>query len=111
MLDEPTFRRNADRAIESLKQSLIDAEEDGGFEAEEQNGVLNVIFEEPPAKFVITPNAPVRQIWISALSTSFKLDWSDTANDFYSAKDALPLKPLVAKLINQQLGGGAVSLD
>jgi CyaY protein len=111
MLDELTFRRNADKAIESLKQSLIEAEEDGGFEAEEQNGVLNIVFEEPPAKFVITPNAPVRQIWISALSTSFKLDWSETANDFYSTKDSLTLKPLVAKLINQQLGGGGVTLN
>jgi len=111
MLDELTFRRNADHAIESLKKSLIDAEEDGGFEVEEQNGVLNVVFEEPPAKFVVTPNAPVRQIWISALSTSFKLDWSETANDFVLPKDSLPLKPLVAKLINQQLGGGSVTLD
>src|ERR1700733_7615554 len=105
MLDELTFRRHADHAIESLKQSLIDAEEDGGFEVEENNGALNVVFEEPPAKFVITPNAPVRQIWISALSTSFKLDWSDTASDFVHPKDALSLKPLVARLINQQLGG------
>jgi frataxin len=111
MLDELTFRRNADHAIESLKKSLIDAEEDGGFEVEEQNGVLNVVFEEPPAKFVVTPNTPVRQIWISALSTSFKLDWSETANDFVLPKDSLPLKPLVAKLINQQLGGGSVTLD
>jgi iron donor protein CyaY len=111
MLDELSFRRNADRAIESLKKSLIDAEETGGFEVEEQNGVLNVVFEEPPAKFVITPNAPVRQIWISALSTSFKLDWSETSNDFIHPKDSLLLKPLVAKLINQQLGNGSVTLD
>jgi iron donor protein CyaY len=110
MLDEQTFRHHADQAIESLKQSLIDAEEDGGFEVEENSGALNVVFEEPPAKFVITPNAPVRQIWISALSTSFKLDWSDAANGFVHPKDSLSLKPLVAKLINQQLGEGTVTL-
>jgi CyaY protein len=111
MLDELTFRRNADQAIESLKKSLIDAEEDGGFEVEEHNGVLNVVFEEPPAKFVITPNAPVRQIWISALSTSFKLDWSEDADDFIYPKDSLTLKPLVARLINQQLGEESVVLE
>ena len=110
MLDELTFRRNADQAIESLKQSLIEAEEVGGFEVEEQNGVLNIVFDEPPAKFVITPNAPVRQIWISALATSFKLDWSETENDFVHPKDSLPLRPLVAWLINQQLGEEAVRL-
>src|ERR1700761_8454103 len=111
MLDELTFRRNADHAIESLKKSLIDAEEDGDFEVEEQNGVLNVVFEEPPAKFVITPNAPVRQIWISALSTSFKLDWSEEAGEFVLPKDSVPLKPLVAKLINEQLGEESVVLE
>jgi iron donor protein CyaY len=111
MLDELTFRRHADDAIESLKQSLFDAEEAGGFEVEEQNGVLNVVFDDPPAKFVVTPNTPVRQIWISALSTSFKLDWSDTANDFVFLKESLPLKMLVANLINQQLGSTNVSLN
>ena len=110
MLDELSFRRNADKSIESLKQSLIEAEEAGGFEVEEQNGVLNVVFEEPPAKFVITPNAPVRQIWISALSTSFKLDWSEAESDFVHPKDSLTLKPLVAWLINQQLGEETVAL-
>jgi CyaY protein len=111
MIDELTFRRHADQAIESLKKSLIDAEETSDFEVEEQNGVLNVVFEEPPAKFVITPNAPVRQIWISALSTSFKLDWSEAVGAFVFPKDSLKLKPLVARLINQQLGTESVVLS
>lgn len=110
MLDELTFRRHADAAIDSLKKSLIVAEENSDFEAEEQNGVLNIVFDEPPAKFVITPNSPVRQIWISALSTSFKLDWSDSANGFVLSKDGTPLKPLVARLINEHLGSDSVVL-
>jgi len=111
MLDELTFRKHADAAIESLKKSLIAAEEDGDFEAEEQNGVLNIVFDEPPAKFVITPNTPVRQIWISALATSFKLDWSDDANDFILTKDGTLLKPLVARLINEHLGTDTIALS
>ncbi|HYK35264.1 iron donor protein CyaY [Alloacidobacterium sp.] len=111
MLDELTFRRHADAAIESLKKSLIAAEEEGGFEAEEQNGVLNVVFDEPPGKFVITPNTPVRQIWISALSTSFKLDWADEAQGFILQKDGTLLKPLIARLINQHLGTDSVTLQ
>ncbi len=111
MLDELTFRRHADQAIESLKKSLIAAEETGDFEVEEQSGALNIIFEEPPAKFVITPNTPVRQIWISALATSFKLDWSEELGDFLYPRDSLTLKPLVARLINQHLGTESVALD
>src|SRR5215475_8609443 len=111
MLEELDFRRKADAAVEALKKSLIAAEDDAAIEVEEQNGVLNIVFEEPPAKFVITPNAPVRQIWISALSTSFKLDWSEEAGEFVLPKDSLPLKPLVARLINEQLGEESVVLE
>ena len=111
MLDEVTFRRHADTALESLKKVLIQAESDADFEVEEQNGVLNITFEEPPSKFVLTPNAPVRQIWISALSTSFKLDWDDAAQSFVFAKTGEPLKPLVGRLITEHLGGKEIVLQ
>lgn len=104
MLDEEQFRRHADHAVESLKQALIALEADGGFEVEENNGVLNVVFEEPAGKFVVTPNAPVRQIWISALSTSFKLDWNDAAAEFMLRKTGENLQPLMARLIQQFQG-------
>jgi CyaY protein len=105
MLDELEFRRNAEVALEVLKQHLIEREEDldAGFEVEEQNGVLNVVFEEPAGKFVITPNTPVRQIWISALSTSFKLDWNETATAFVLPRTNEALTPLVDRLIEEHL--------
>jgi CyaY protein len=109
MLDENDFRKRADAALESLKQSLIIAEESADFEVEDQAGALHISFEDG-TRFVISPNAPVRQIWISALATSFKLDWSDAANDFALQKTTEDLKPLVARLINQQLGEEAVKL-
>ena len=104
MIDEQEFRRVAERAIESLKRHLIEREEeeDAGFEVEEQNGVLNVLFEEPAGKFVITPNTPVRQVWISALSTSFKLDWDGAASDFILPRSAEKLIPLVDRLIEER---------
>lgn len=110
MIDEPTFRRLSDRDLESLKQSLIDAEEEGGFEAEEKNGVLNVLFENGGTKFVFTPQTPVRQIWISALTTSFKLDWSSEADAFVLAKTGEPLKALTQRLLQEQLSDPAILL-
>lgn len=102
MIDEQEFRRAAEGALESLKRHLIarEEEEDAGFEVEEQNGVLNVLFDEPPGKFVITPNTPVRQIWISALSTSFKLDWDGAA--FALPRTGEKLIPLVDRLIQER---------
>ena len=110
-MDEQDFRRRADAAFEALKRSLYAAEDDADFEVEDNAGAIHISFEEPPGKFVISPNAPVRQIWISALSTSFKLDWSDEKNDFVLAKSGEGLKQLVARLINEQLGGEEVSLQ
>lgn len=103
MVDELEFRRAAEGALERLKRHLIEREEDegAGFEVEEQNGVLNVLFEDPPGKFVITPNTPVRQIWISALSTSFKLDWDAKASRFVLARTGEPMAALVDRLIQE----------
>ena len=105
MLDELEFRNLAETALDSLMQHLILREEEAeaGFEVEGQGGVLNVLFEEPPGKFVITPNAPVRQIWISALSTSFKLDWDGAARQFVLPRTGEALTPLVDRLIREHL--------
>jgi len=109
-MDEQDFRRRSDAALEALKRSLYAAEGGADFEVEENAGALHISFEEPPAKFVISPNAPVRQIWISALSTSFKLDWSDAHGDFVLSKTGEALKPLVARLITDQIGEDTVTL-
>jgi iron donor protein CyaY len=109
MPDENDFRKRADAALESLKQSLITAEASADFEVEDQSGALHISFDDG-SRFVISPNAPVRQIWISALATSFKLDWSDAKQAFVLQKTGEELKPLVSRLINQQLGEEAVTL-
>ncbi len=107
MMDENEFRKRSDQALTSLKQALITAEESADFEVEDQAGALHVSFDDG-GRFVISPNASVRQIWISALATSFKLDWSD--QDFVLQKTNEKLKPLVARLINQKLGMQSVNL-
>src|SRR3981081_1424379 len=109
-MDDQLFRDRSEASIDALKKSLYIAEESADLEVEEQNGFLNLVFEDPPAKFVITPNAPVRQIWISALSTRFKLDWPESANDFVLDTNSESLKPLVARLANEQLGEEAIKL-
>jgi iron donor protein CyaY len=110
MIDESTFRRVSDQALEALKQSLIEAEEDGGFEAEDNNGVLNVLFEDGTGKFVFTPNTPVRQIWISAQSTSFKLDWNESTSLFILPKTGEALKPLTQRLLREHLSDESITL-
>lgn len=109
MMDENDFRKRADASLDSLKKSLMRAEESAEIEVEDQSGALHVSFEDR-SKFIISPNAPVRQIWISALATSFKLDWSEAEQDFVLSKTGERLKALVSRLINQQLGEELVTL-
>ena len=110
MIDETTFRHESDKALESLKQALFRAEEDGGFETDEKNGVLNVLFEDGAAKFVFTPNTPVRQVWISALSTSYKLEWDETTDAFTLPKTGEDLRTLTERLLREQLDNPGITL-
>ncbi len=105
------FAKQSEQSLKALEQSLIKAEEDGDFEVENASGAIHISFDEPQAKFVISPNSAVNQIWISALATSFKLDWSPDKNEFVLTKTGESLKTLVARLINQHLGSDAVTLS
>jgi CyaY protein len=103
MLAEQDFRLRADHALEELQRSLLPLADNEGFEVELQNGVLQVIFEEPsPTKFVVSPNAPVKQIWVSAMSRSYKLSWSNDRATF--ELDGESLNDLVQRLSRTFLG-------
>jgi iron donor protein CyaY len=111
MLDEAQFRRESDTALEALKQAIIAAEDNGGgFEFEDNNGVMNILFEDGSSKFVVTPNTPVRQIWISAQATSYKLEWSPAASAFVLPKTGEPLLPLTERLLREHLNDPTISL-
>src|SRR5260370_7254334 len=93
MLEEKDFQRKADPAFDDLKRRMLTAGDEHGFDVEGESGKLEVLFEEPEdAKFVISPNTPVREIWVSALSTSFKLGWNESRNAFIhqNTRDNLP---------------------
>jgi frataxin len=104
MIDEQKFKKVADEALTTLSRELIAASDDYGFEVDFNSGALGVEFEEPPAKFVISPNTPVRQIWVSANSKSYKLDWDVVENTFVHAESGDSLRTLVEKAIGKQLG-------
>ena len=43
-----------------------------------------------PTVAFVSPNAPVRQIWVSAMSKSYKLSWSPEAGAFALDGETLP---------------------
>jgi frataxin len=105
MLDEKDFQRKADAAFDDLKKRMLTLGDEHGFDVEGEAGKLEVLFEAPAeAKFVISPNTPVREIWISALSTSFKLGWNASRNTFVLEKTGEDLHAVMSRVISQQLG-------
>src|SRR5215471_1617092 len=102
MLEERDFQKKCDSALDDLKRRMLTAGDEHGFDVEGEAGKLEVLFEEPEeAKFVISPNTPVREIWISALSTSFKLGWNESKNAFILEKTGEDLYAVMSRVISQ----------
>ena len=102
-LTEAEFRSNCDAAFENLNRALGVVTEQYDVEILFQNNVLSIEIEEPnPGKIVISPQAPTRQVWISAQSTSFKLDWSGSAFVFPPTGETL--HQLIGRFIGDHLG-------
>jgi CyaY protein len=101
-VDDHQFQAEASAALDDLNRRLAAAAEDHDFEADFNAGALTIEFEDPPAKFVVSPNSPVKQIWVSAHSKSFKFDWDPARRAFVLNGQAL--SEMIAGAISQQLG-------
>ena len=108
-LTEAEFRKQCDDVFNQLNRALDVVAEKYDAEILLQNGVLSIEIEEPnPGKIVISPQAPTRQIWISAQSTSFKLDWAGSA--FVLPATGETLHQLVGRLVCAHLGVAPIPL-
>jgi iron donor protein CyaY len=103
-MDEQEFARRSDEALNDLQRRLGPLSDEHDFESDLNAGALTIEFEDPPAKFVVSPNSPVRQIWISAHSRSFKLGWDAIKNTFVLPETGDTLSQVIAGAIEKQLG-------
>jgi iron-sulfur cluster assembly protein CyaY len=90
-LSDQEFRVKSDEALEAARRALLPLADSEGFEIEFSDGTLNLLFDEPSeARFVVSPNAPVRQIWVSAMSKGYKLSWASETGTFALNGETLP---------------------
>lgn len=101
-MTEQEFQTRADEAIDDLYQRLVKAVETHDFEVDFNSGALAVEFEDPPAKFIVSPNSPVKQIWVSAHSRSFKFDWDPARAAF--VLNGQSLAEMMSAAVTQQIG-------
>ena len=104
IMDDQQFKTRVEESLQGLYRRLNAASDAADFEADFNSGALAIEFEDPPGKFVISPNAPVHQIWVSAHSKSYKLDWDDAAQDFVLPGTRQTLTELIQDAITKQLG-------
>lgn len=79
MLSDQDFQQVSDAALTALCSRLAGASDNYDFDVDMNNGALTVEFEDPPQRFVVSPNSPVKQIWVSAHVQSYKFDWNGSA--------------------------------
>lgn len=103
-MDDQEFKRTADEALQSLYNKLSRASDRYNFEPDFNAGALTIEFDEPKAKFVISPNAPVLQIWVSAHAKSYKLDWEPARQAFVWPESEQTLEELMTWAISQHIG-------
>jgi CyaY protein len=101
---DPEFQTRADAALKDLYMRLSAAAEDHDFEADFNAGALAIEFEDPPGKFVVSPNSPVKQIWVSAHSKSFKFDFDAARGAFVLPATGQTLAEMMSDAVTQQIG-------
>ena len=104
MKNDHEFEIAAEAALDELKHHLVVREENDqvAFEVELHNGALNVLFDHPGARFVITPNRPMHQIWIAEPSARFTLNWDSRTEKFILPRTGETLIVLVERLIGER---------
>lgn len=103
-MDDQTFQRRADSALEHLNRALIPTSEEFDFDCDFNAGALTISFDDPPTRFVVSPNSPVHQIWVSANVKSYKLEWDERRSEFVLAATGQNLNELMAEAISTHLG-------
>lgn len=101
-MTDQDFASQADAALAELNRRLTAACDQHGFDVDFNAGALTVEFDGPPARFVVSPNAPAQQIWVSAHSKSYKFSWDPARAAFTLNGQTLP--EMLAEAISRQLG-------
>jgi CyaY protein len=110
-LSDAEFETKSEEAISRLEKAYSKLADERDIDVEVQSGVLSITFEEgEPGKFIVSPNSSAGQVWVSARVASFKFDWSDEVSDFVLHGTGEPIKSVMQRLTQEQLGDDGVVL-
>ena len=102
-MEDQEFQNRAAQALEDLHSKLSAAGDEYDFDSDMNAGALVIEFEDPRERFVVSPNSPVKQIWVSAHVQSYKLDWDGTRAAFVLSRTGETLDELMASAIRKRI--------
>src|SRR5579863_3330104 len=89
--------------LEELEEALLKVGEELDLDVELVDTKMVVNIPSPKAQWVISTNSGARQIWIAALTKSWKLD-EDGKGGFVLKESGQSLKDVVARCLSTHLG-------
>jgi CyaY protein len=101
MADFTTHYDATRRELETRLSEAIDQGSD--FDFDTSGDVIKIEFTDGE-KFVVSPNSPVEQLWISANYAGTRFNWSEEAKDWLSEKSQESVFVFLANAISQKLG-------
>ena len=98
------FSQHYDQTIRALEAKLSDLIDSGSdMDYDRAGDVLTIEFSDGE-RYVVTPNAPVQQLWLSANYSGQRYNWSDESEQWLNDKSATPFTDQLAELLSAKLG-------
>jgi iron donor protein CyaY len=95
------FSQHYDSTIRNLEEKLSDLIDTGAaFDMERKGDVLDIEFEDGE-KIVITPQAPLEQLWVSADYAGHRFIWND---GWKNEKDGASIEEFLNTILLRRLG-------
>ncbi|HWF44946.1 MAG TPA: iron donor protein CyaY [Candidatus Kapabacteria bacterium] len=96
------FSLHYDSTIRELERKLGDLIDDGAEFDIERNGDVLVIEFEDGEKIVITPQAPMEQLWVSANYAGHRFNWSE--DKWKNEKGSEEFIGFLSRVLSEKLG-------
>ncbi|MDP4219346.1 MAG: iron donor protein CyaY [Bacteroidota bacterium] len=98
-----SFTKNYDVTINKLDDQLSDLIDSGlDFELEKNGDVLTISFEDG-TKFIVSPNSPVSQLWVSANYEGHRFNYNPETGLWSDEKSGELFSAYISRLLSQKL--------
>ncbi|MDB5108088.1 MAG: Frataxin CyaY, facilitates iron supply for heme synthesis or Fe-S cluster assembly [Candidatus Binatus sp.] len=101
-MDDQTFRERSDASLSRVAKWLEELDPDE-VDYSTGDGVVTIEFADG-AKFVLSRQAQMKQMWLAAGAHGYHYKWDDSGTTWLDDKDGHELYPRIAEVVADQVG-------